>query len=297
VSANPAAHSDAVRARLGRYRLLERLGGGATSLVYAAYDEATERNVVVKMIAADVADEREARARFYREARVTSELHHRNIVTVLDIGEDQGRAYIVMERLKGRPLDDYVRLESAHPLATKLDLIVQLYEGLQAAHRQGVVHRDIKPANLFVQDDGCLKILDFGLARLQTSTLTASGQIVGTPDFMSPEQAEGRRVDPRSDIFSAAAVSYRILSGRSPFTGATLQQTLMALLASAPAPLNDREAPAPLWTMLSKAMARQPEDRYQDCAEVLTDLERVRRALDHHPVWRRLASYVGVGRS
>lgn len=283
--------------RLGCYRLLERLGGGTTSVVYAAHDEGAERDVAVKVIAADLAHEREARARFCREAMVTSEVRHRNIVAVLDIGEDQGRAYIVMERLRGLPLDDYLRLETAQSLAAKLDLMTQLYEGLDAAHRANVVHRDIKPSNLFVQDGGCLKVLDFGLARLQASTLTANGQIVGTPDFMAPEQAEGRRVDARSDIFSAAAVSYWMLSGRAPFAGATLQKTLMALLESSPTPLTDGEAPEPLWRLLAKALARNPDDRYQDAADVLNDLERIRAALDHPAVWRRLASYVGVVRS
>jgi eukaryotic-like serine/threonine-protein kinase len=291
------APPDPAPPRLGRYRLLERLGGGATSIVYAAHDEGAERDVALKVIAAELANEREARERFYREAMVTSEVRHRNIVAVLDIGEDQGRAYIVMERLRGLPLDDYLRVETAQSLTAKIDLMTQLYEGLHAAHQMNVVHRDIKPSNLFVQDDGCLKILDFGLARLQASTLTAHGQILGTPDFMSPEQAEGRRVDARSDIFSAAAVSYRMFSGRAPFARGTLQKTLVALLESSPAALTDREAPEPLRRLLAVALARSPDDRYPRAADVLNDLGRIRTALDQPAVWRRLASYVGVARS
>jgi serine/threonine protein kinase len=262
--------------RLGRYRLLERIGGGATSLVFAAHDEARDRKVALKMIVADLEDEKETRERFYREAKVTAQLFHRNIVTVLDIGEDQGHPYIVMELLDGWPLGEYLADEPARPLATNLELITQLYAGLQAAHECGVVHRDIKPSNLFVQRDGILKILDFGLARLHASTLTAMGQIVGTPDFMSPEQAAGEKVDARSDIFSAAAVGYLILTGRAPFTGPDLRRTLDALLHEDPASMTDAEAPAPLREVLNKGLAKDPARRYQSSAEMLFALQAVR---------------------
>jgi serine/threonine protein kinase len=261
--------------QLGRYRLLERIGGGATSLVFAAHDEAMNRKVALKMIVADLEDEKETRERFYREARVTAQLFHRNIVTVLDVGEDQGHPYIVMELLDGWPLGEYLTLETSRPLSTNLDLIKQLCSGLQAAHEFGVVHRDIKPSNLFVQRDGGLKILDFGLARLHASTLTAMGQIVGTPDFMSPEQAAGEKVDARSDIFSAAAVSYLILTGRPPFTGPNLGRTLDALLHQNPAPITDAEAPASLREVLDKGLAKDPARRYQSSADMLLALEAV----------------------
>jgi eukaryotic-like serine/threonine-protein kinase len=262
--------------RLGRYRLLERIGGGATSLVFSAYDEAMDRKVALKMIVADLEDEKETRERFYREAKITAQLFHCNIVTVLDIGEDHGHPYIVMELLDGWPLGDYLAREKSRPLATNLRLIIQLYAGLQAAHAADVVHRDIKPSNLFVQRDGGLKILDFGLARLHTSTLTAMGQIMGTPEFMSPEQAAGEKVDARSDIFSAAAVSYLILSGRGPFTAPDLRRTLDALLQEDPVPLTDAEAPAPLREVLNKGLAKDPARRYQSSAEMLNALQAVR---------------------
>jgi serine/threonine-protein kinase len=262
--------------RLGRYRLLERIGGGATSLVFAAHDDAMDRNVALKMIVADLEDEKETRERFYREAKVTAQLFHPNIVTVLDVGEDQGHPYIVMELLDGWPLGEYLSREASRSLATNLGLITQLYAGLQAAHACDVVHRDIKPSNLFVQRDGSLKILDFGLARLHASTLTAMGQIVGTPDFMSPEQAGGEKVDARSDVFSAAAVSYLILTGRPPFTGPDLRRTLDALLREDPAPMTDAEAPASVREVLNKGLAKDPARRYQSSAEMLLALEAVR---------------------
>jgi len=262
--------------RLGRYRLLERIGGGATSLVFSAHDEAMDRKVALKMIVADLEDEKETRERFYREAKITAQLFHRNIVTVLDVGEDHGHPFIVMELLDGWPLGDYLACDTMRSLAVNLDLITQLYAGLQAAHQQGVVHRDIKPSNLFVQRDGVLKILDFGLARLQASTLTAMGQIVGTPEFMSPEQAAGEKVDARSDIFSAAAVSYLILTGRPPFTGPDLRRTLDALLQEDPAPISDAEAPAPVREVLTKGLAKHPALRYQSAAEMLLAFSAVR---------------------
>ena len=262
--------------RLGRYQLLERIGGGATSVVYAAHDDAMDRRVAVKMIVAELEDERETRERFYREAKVTSQLLHRDIVTVLDIGEDQGHPFIVMELLDGWPLGVYLARHAQRTMATSLDLISQLCAGLQAAHDRGVVHRDIKPSNLFVRRDGCLKILDFGLARLQASTLTAMGQIVGTPDYMSPEQASGEKVDARSDIFSASAVSYLILTGRAPFTGPDLRKTLDALLNKDPAPLTDAEAPSALRAVLNKGLAKDQARRYQSSAEMLVDVQAVR---------------------
>src|SRR5262245_10177961 len=262
--------------RLGRYRLLERIGGGATSLVFSAHDEAMDRKVALKMIVADLEDEKETRERFCREAKVTAQLFHPHVVTVLDVGEDQGHPYIVMELLDGWPLGEYLSREPSRPLAQNLALIKQLCSALQAAHECGVVHRDIKPSNLFVQRNGSLKVLDFGLAKLQASTLTAMGQIVGTPDFMSPEQATGEKVDARSDVFSAAAVSYLILTGRPPFTGPDLRRTLEALLHEHPATMTDAEAPAQLREVLDKGLAKDPARRYQSSAEMLRAVEAVR---------------------
>jgi serine/threonine-protein kinase len=255
--------------------LRERLGMGATGNVYAAEDRAMDRIVAVKVIAADLEDEPETRERFYREARITAQLSHPNIVRVLDVGEDHGRPYIAMERLIGLPLDQHLRAHPELDQKARLKLIVELYAGLEAAHAQGTVHRDVKPGNIFVQTDGCLKILDFGLARLQASTLTASGVVVGSPGYMSPEQTMGRRVDQRSDIFSAGAVAYLILSGRAPFAAKTLPLALHAILNSAPPPLAPTETSPALARVLLKALRKSPDERYQTCAEVLADLRRV----------------------
>jgi serine/threonine protein kinase len=282
--------------QIGRYRLLEQIGGGATSAVFSAHDEVTQRPVAIKTIAADHADEPETRERFFREAKITADLQHPHIVSVLDMGEEGGRPFIAMELLTGLPLGEHLR-RAAPSLESKLTLMEQLCRGLQAAHDRGVVHRDIKPSNLFITRDGCLKILDFGLARLQTSTLTANGQILGTPDFMSPEQALGKRVDARSDVFSAAAVSYFILTGRPPFAGRDLRETLNALIERPPAAIVEPGIPGALKRTLIKGLAKAPEQRHERCADMMARFEAVRRSIEHPSVWNRLTSLVESVRS
>jgi serine/threonine-protein kinase len=279
--------------QIGPYHLVEQIGGGATSTVFTARDQRSDRLVALKMIAADLEDEPETRERFMREASVTAQLQHPHVVSVLDVGEDRGRPYMAMELLSGKPLREHLDQASPLTLVQKLDLMIDLCDGLQAAHDRGIVHRDIKPTNLFVSNDGGLKILDFGLARQNASTLTANGQIVGTPDFMSPEQAEGRKADARSDVFSAAAVSYFILTGRAPFARPDLRQTLMALLSEDPTPIDMPDVPRALTRALWKGLAKAPERRHQRSAELRADLERVRRSLGRSGFWQRVASLVG----
>ncbi|MEQ1731302.1 MAG: serine/threonine-protein kinase [Vicinamibacterales bacterium] len=280
-SSSSAGTSAPAATAIGRYALRACLASGATGHVYLADDPATDTQVAVKVLAADLQDEPETRERFYREARILAELAHPNIVRVLDIGEEQGRPFIAMELLEGLGLADHLRANPGLPLAGRIDLIIQLYAGLEAAHAQGTVHRDVKPANIIVRADGLLKIFDFGLARLHESTLTANGAVVGSPGYMSPEQVEGRRVDQRSDIFSAAAVGYLILSGRAPFESRNLPLVLDAVLNEAPAALSDSEAPEPLAHVLLKALEKSPDARYQSCAELLADLRGVYNTVVH----------------
>ncbi|MGE3955176.1 MAG: serine/threonine-protein kinase [Vicinamibacterales bacterium] len=259
----------------GRYELRERLAAGATGYVFVAEDRHLRRQVAVKVIAADLEDDPEARERFFREASILAGLTHPNIVRVLDVGVDHGRPFMVMELIAGLPLGDYLRTHADLSCAARLVLITQLYEGLEAAHTAGAVHRDIKPGNIVIQDDGQLKILDFGLARLRHSTLTAHGAVVGSPGYMSPEQANGHRVDGRSDIFSAAAVGYFILTGRPPFGSGNLPRTLHAVLHDSPTALSAAEAPPELAAVLRRALEKSPDARYQTCAEILDDLRRL----------------------
>jgi serine/threonine-protein kinase len=264
---------------IGRYRITERIGRGAMGVVYAAVDEQLDRRVAVKLMLAGFDQAPDMRQRFYREARITGQLAHRNIVTVFDLGEERNRPYIVMELLEGLPLAEYLQAGGASSIDEKIDLMMQVCEGLQNAHRCGVIHRDLKPSNLFVQKDGGVKILDFGVARLTASNLTASGFLVGTPEYMSPEQPQGRIVDSRSDVYSAASVFYFILTGRSPFGARDLLKMLDAILYENPPPLTADEAPEALQRVLMKGLAKGPNERYQQCADMLEDLARVRRSL------------------
>jgi serine/threonine protein kinase len=273
-----AGSSRRLPAAIGGYRVVERVGKGAMGVVYSAHDEAG-RPVAIKVMMADLEGDSETRERFYREARVAGRLQHRNLISVFDMGEDHGRLFMVMELLRGRTLSEYLR--GTRPgLETCLDMMGQICEGLAVAHVHGIFHRDVKPGNIFVQNDGSVKVLDFGVARLADSNMTASGYIVGTPDFMSPEQARGREIDHRSDIFSTGAVFYYMLSGRKPFSAADLPAVLHKVEAEDPPPLREDEAPTGLWRIIARALAKPLTRRYQELGELLADVTRFQRAYD-----------------
>jgi serine/threonine protein kinase len=276
----PAASSKRLPAAIGRYRVVDRIGKGAMGVVYSACDEQHDRPVAVKVMMADLEGDTETRERFYREAKIAGRLQHRNLITVYDMGEEEGRLYMVMELLQGATLAEYLKRPDPPGLEKCLDLMMQMCEGLAVAHVHGIFHRDIKPGNLFIKDDGTLKILDFGVARLADSSMTASGFIVGTPDFMSPEQARGREIDQRSDIFSTGAVFYHMLSGRKPFAAADLPAVLHKVENEDPVPLTEREAPSGLARIIAKALAKPITRRHQELGELLADLTRFQREYD-----------------
>lgn len=283
--------TDAARAalrpeRIGRYLLLERIGKGAMGVVYSARDEAMDRVVALKVMMADLEGDPETRTRFYREAQAAGRLLHPNIITIFDIGEDEGRIYIVMELLRGETLGEF--LTRPTPLEQKVSMMIQVCDGLGAAHAHGIYHRDIKPGNLFVLQDGTMKILDFGVARLSTSTMTAAGFIIGTPDYMSPEQARGREVDQRSDIFSAGAVFYYMLSGRKPFAADDLPGVLRKVQTEDPPALPDCDVPVPLFRTIAKSLAKDPAHRHQTMVEFSGELARFRRGYEAET--RRIAA-------
>jgi hypothetical protein len=261
--------------KIGRYRIVARIGRGAMGVVYSAVDEVMGRQIALKVLMADLEGEPETRARFYREAQAAARLLHPNIITVHDAGEENGRSFIAMELLQGVPLATYLKRPEAVSLERKLDLMIQFCEGLAAAHTAGVIHRDLKPNNLFVETDGLLKILDFGVARFTDSNMTATGTMLGTPDYMSPEQARGAQVDARSDIFSAGAVFYFMLAGRKPFPGPDLPAILHQLQHDEPAPL--QAVPAELAAIVSHAMAKSPAQRPMRIEHLLSSLVRFRR--------------------
>jgi len=264
--------------RIGRYQVIERIGRGAMGVVYRARDEAMGRDVALKVLTADLEDEPDIRTRFHREAEAAARLSHPNIITIFDVGEDGGRFFIVMELLRGATLKDFLKQNAAAPLARKLDLMIQLCAGLGAAHNASVYHRDIKPGNIFVRADGILKILDFGVARLASSSMTAAGFIVGTPDYMSPEQARGADIDGRSDIFSLGGVCYFMVTGRKPFPAEDLPTLFHQIQSEDPRPLLDAEAPPALAAVIMKALSKKRETRYRTCQEIMADLDDLRQS-------------------
>jgi serine/threonine-protein kinase len=265
--------------RIGRYRVTDRIGRGAMGVVYAAHDERMGRDVAIKVMMTDLEAEPDIRARFMREAQVSATLAHRNIVTIFDIGEDNGRLFIVMELLRGQTLDKCLKQRTLS-IEEKVELTLEICEGLAVASQAGVCHRDIKPGNLFLQADGPVKILDFGIARLASSSMTASGFIVGTPDYMSPEQARGVEIDERSDIFSVGAVLYFMLAGRKPFAAPDLPAVLHKVMSEDPPALDPVAAPAGVARIVLKALAKNPSDRFQRFPDFAADLRRWKRKYD-----------------
>ena len=264
--------------RIGRYQVIERIGRGAMGVVYRAHDAAMGRDVALKVLMADLDDDPDIRTRFHREAQAAARLSHPNIITIFDVGEDGDRFFIVMELLRGATLREFLKQSEAPPLERKLDLMSQLCAGLGAAHNASICHRDIKPGNILVRSDGILKILDFGVARLASSSMTAAGFIVGTPDYMSPEQARGAAVDGRSDIFSLGGVFYFMLTGRKPFPATELPGLFHQIQNEDPPLLLDTEAPPELAALIRKTLSKNRETRYQTCQDLMADLDIVRQA-------------------
>jgi serine/threonine protein kinase len=260
--------------RIGKYRVVEPIGRGGMGSVYKAHDPFLDRMVAIKVMVEEADVGTEARQRFLREAQSAARLNHPNIITVYELGEDRGQTFIVMELLEGEPLSRVITRIPPLPFRRKLDLMRQICDGLAFAHRRGVVHRDIKPANIFVLQNGHVKILDFGIARVGTSELTRTGLLMGTPNYMSPEQARGRRSDTRSDIFSVGVVFYELLTGRKPFVGEDYFETLEKVRSEEPPPLAQAApgVPAALIRVVQQALAKEPAARYQTLEDLKVDL-------------------------
>jgi serine/threonine protein kinase len=258
----------------GRYRIERLLGGGGMAVVYCAHDEELHRTVAVKLLAEHLAEDEEFRERFLREARIAAKLSHPNVVAVYDAGEDDGRPFIVMEVVEGETLAAVLQREVRLPAGQVAELGMQAAAGLAHAHAHGLVHRDVKPQNLLLRHDGVLKVADFGIARAAEATrrLTQVGTVLGTADYLAPEQALGEDVTPAADVYALGAVLYQALTGRTPFQAETLVQLLTALQHGTVVPPSELApgVPPALEETVMRCLARNPAYRPASAAEVGT---------------------------
>jgi serine/threonine protein kinase len=277
---------------LSHYRIVSQLGAGGMGVVFRGEDVRLGREVAVKVVSQDFAHDPQALQRLRSEARAASALNHPNICTIYDIGEDEGRPFIVMELMRGATLRERVD-RGTLKMSQLVDIAIEIADALQATHSDGIIHRDIKPGNIFVTDRGHVKILDFGLAKLteefpgasaveETIDRTAAGVALGTISYMSPEQAQGEPLDGRTDLFSLGVVLYECATGRHPFSGASSTVTLASILSKAPAPplgLNP-DIPPRLQDIINNCLEKDREMRYQSAADLRADLKRLRRDLE-----------------
>ena len=278
----------------GRYRVVRKLGTGGMANVYLAEDQELGRRVAIKMLDDRHSQDEQFVERFRREAKNVAGLSHPNIVSIYDRGEAEGTYYIAMEYLEGRTLKELLVQRGPTPLAVAIDYARQILAAVGFAHRNGIVHRDIKPHNVVVAPDGRLKVTDFGIARSGTSQMTETGSIIGTAQYLSPEQAKGAPVTPASDIYSVGIVLYEMLTGLVPFTGDTPLEIAMKHLSAIPEPPSEHRAEVPhdLDSIVLRALAKDPADRYQSAEEMDADLARAARGQAVAPETEEAATQV-----
>ncbi|HEX9423958.1 MAG TPA: protein kinase [Pyrinomonadaceae bacterium] len=276
--------------KLGRYEIRSKLGAGGMGEVYLAQDTKLDRKVAIKLLPESLVADEQARKRLVREAQAAAKLDHPNICSIHEVGEEDGRSFIVMQYVEGETLDIRMKRKRLE-LSESLSITTQVADALVEAHAHGIIHRDIKPSNIMITPRGKVKVLDFGLAKMMASelavdteaetamVLTQTGLVVGTAPYMSPEQLRAERLDGRSDIFSYGAVLYEIIGGRRPFEAKSLAEITSAILMRDPPPLQSHSGmmPAGLESLVLKCLEKEPARRYQTMVELLVDLDRVSR--------------------
>src|SRR5262245_55212163 len=265
-----------------RYRIMRKLGSGGMANVYLAEDQELGRRVAIKILNDRHAGDEQFIERFRREAKNAAGLSHQNIVSIYDRGEAEGTYYIAMEYLDGRSLKELILSRGPAPVSVAVDYAQQILAALRFAHRNGLVHRDIKPHNVLVDAEGHVKVTDFGIARAGASQMTEEGSIIGTAQYLSPEQARGTTVDQTSDLYSLGVVLYEMLTGNVPFTGDSPVEIAMKHLSATPEALTAKrpDIPPALEAVVLRALAKDPAARYQSADEMDADLERVARGLN-----------------
>ena len=278
----------------GRYRIMRKLGTGGMANVYLAEDQELGRRVAIKILDDRHAGDDQFVERFRREAKNAAGLSHPNIVSIYDRGEAEGTYYIAMEYLDGRSLKELIVSRGPAPVNIAIDYAQQILAALRFAHRHGIVHRDIKPHNVLVDAEGRLKVTDFGIARAGASQMTEAGSIIGTAQYLSPEQAKGAPVDQTSDLYSVGVVLYELLTGTVPFSGDTPVEIAMKHLSTVPEPpsAHRAEIPRDLDFAVMRALAKDPAERYQSAEEMSADLARVARGSHVSPATEEAATAI-----
>jgi len=266
---------------LGRYEIVKELGHGAMGIVYLGKDPKINRMVAIKTLKFedDVSDQqmKQIKERFFREAEAAGALSHPNIVKIYDAGEDYDISYIAMELLEGEDLKKYCEKENLLPIKKVIEIIMNVCDALNYAHNQGIVHRDIKPANIMILKDNSIRVTDFGIARITATSQTATGTVLGTPSYMSPEQISGKKVDGRSDLFSLGVVLYELLTGEKPFKGDSIATIIFQISNEVPQnpKIYNPDIPESLINVINKALQKNPDNRYQTGKEMYDDLKNV----------------------
>ena len=259
--------------RINKYEIVDVIGQGSMGVVYKCIDTVLNRYVALKTLNLHFANNPEIRERFYREAKILANLTHTNIVQVYELKEFENFCYLVMEYLEGESLKSIIVNKKPLSRLSKLEIARQIANGVSYAHSKGVIHRDLKPANIFIREDGVVKILDFGVAKLKTSNITAKGTILGTISYMAPEQLQGKEIDERADIFAIGAIMYEMFSYHKPFHATSVTEIMHKIIYKSPDYIP--RAPKNINEIIFKCLAKKPEERFQSADELKTAIEEI----------------------